>query len=710
MKKPNTKLLIIFLLALSITVLVAGLISCDKTKVVYFSEPTYYVFLDQGTTITPDIVSRPKDKAYSIKSANTTIVKVQEDGKTLQALKEGAVTLTVESGGITANAKVMVFSSINSAAIPSKQDNKVALYFVSEAGSFPSQRLNLGDLGVDPSALYQRDGYRLFGWYEDNEYTRLFDFENTPITKTTVLFALWGVDTPEYKFISIENNIYVDGLKYGYIPYETITLPVTDNAERPVYGVNEYAFSENLSAKSIIIPAGYKEIKKYAFAGSQKIESVEIDGEIEYIREYAFSENEKLKTFSVAGTSLLEIGKSAFESCYLLETVSLPNSLLQIGESAFKSCLKLTNFETPESLLKIYNSAFMSSGLTSINLKVTEEIGTQAFWGCFNLESVTGGTSLKSLGSYAFGSYVGKYQSYATKWLREAVIYDNPTKETKLLYIGNALIYAYPGMIKPEYSIKETVSVIAGECFADIEGAIITFRGTTPPSSIGAYAFGGTLSDPVCKSDIIIPAGKMDNYVNAFLQVVEVSGAGWHPTAYSFSTVNHFYEKWLCADAALQIYKRRVIKWIDSITKEWGYSTSDVIHILVGGYDKKINPILPPAINVKEVTDDAASFGEYVVDKVKAYAFNNDNVIETIYMPIYILEIESNAFAGLTKCSSIHFNGDIAWTPSRTKIYQHSFNFSQMPAGCKIYVPSDKVATYISLWNYSTLESRIYGE
>ncbi|NLT19098.1 MAG: leucine-rich repeat protein [Clostridiales bacterium] len=709
MKINKIKISISFLIIISIIMIGVILSSCGKTKTVYFNDSTIYLYLDLNTTVNPTVTTRPENKEYVIRSANSSIVSVAEDGKSITGLREGSVTLTVESEGITSYGKVLVFPSSSSPLIPSRQDSKYTVYFVSEAGGFPAQKVNPGEFSSDPSSQYQRPGYTLFGWYEDPEYTTLFDFANTPIYKTTVLFALWGIDVPEFNFISIEGNIFVDGLKYGFIPYETITLPETDSAERPVYGINEYAFSENANVKSLIIPEGYKEIKKYAFSGCTKLETVEIAGELEYIREYAFYESDKLKSISVSGSSLIQIDTSAFEYCSSLSSVTLPDSLLQIGPNAFKSCSSLTTFDTPDNLLKIYNSAFMLSGLSAIDLKSVEDIGTQAFWGCIYLETVTGGSSLKNIGSYPFGSYLINYQAYATKWLKDSVTNNPEVQEDKLLYIENALIYAYPGMIKPEYSVKPNISSIAGECFSDSPGAIITFQGLTPPSYIGSYVFGGGSSDNTCKSHIVVPSGKIEDYINAFLVITEVP-AGLLPTAYSLSTVQNFYEKWICLDPALQIYTRNIIEWVDSETGEWDFSASEPLHILVGGYDERIDPTLPIAIDVKAETDAAANYGYYVVDTIKAYAFNIDSVIRNIYLPLYITSIETNAFAGLTNLESIRFRGDIVWDAANTTIYQYSFNTSQMPTSFKIYVPNDKLNSYKINWNYSNISSRLYGE
>lgn len=715
MHSSKRKILIVLIVVFSVAILLGTLSSCQKTSLIYFTEPSYFVYLDQETSFVPEIVSKPREKEFILSSANPTIAIIEEDGLTIRALKEGIVTLTVESEGLKAYTKVLVFPSASSPAIPQAQDGKVSLYFVSESGSFPAQRLTPGEYGHDPSSEYSRSGYTLFGWYEDSEFTSQFDFASTPITQNTVLFALWGIDVPQYDYLTIDSKIYIDGFKFGYIPYENVELPERDELEREIYGINEYAFSENKNLLSITIPNTYKEIKKYAFANTEKLETVIIGSGVEYIREFAFAGDpvsplSKIKSVTILGNSLLQLDSGIFKDCINLETLVLPDSLAQIGAEAFMNCYKLTSIDTPENLIKIYNSSFSSSGITSIDLKNIKEIGTQAFWGCAYLSEVTGGNYLTSLGSYIFGSYIVSYQPYSTPYLRNA-INTEPVKTDKVLYIGNALIYAYPGKIKQEYKVKASTTSIAGECFADVNGSVITFDGQVPPEHIGAYAFGGGLSDNTCKSEIIVPNGFMTAYINAFLVTVYEESTGYLPTEYSWSSVQCFYEKWVPSSyAAIQVYKRNVITWVDAESAEWDYNLSVQPHILIGGWDENITPTMPIQIDIKAETDAACNYQSYIVDKIKAYSFNSDSTLETIILPIYISQMESNVFSGLSKCMGIYFKGGFMWNPSSTTISSSTFNFSGMPLGCKIYVPADKLSSYQSSWNYSTLSGRIAAD
>ena len=100
------------------------------------------------------------------------------------------------------------------------------------------------------------------------------------------------------------------------------------------------------------------------------------------------------------------IGKSAFESCYGLTSITLPNSLTSIGAYAFKSCWDLTSITLPNSLTSIGESAFEGcDDLTSITLPNSlTSIGNRVFRSCHKLKTVTLPNSLTSIGESAFES------------------------------------------------------------------------------------------------------------------------------------------------------------------------------------------------------------------------------------------------------------------------------------------------------------------
>ncbi len=77
---------------------------------------------------------------------------------------------------------------------------------------------------------------------------------------------------------------------------------------------------------------------------------------------------------TVNGKPVVAIADSAFEDCYRLTYVSLPESITYIGTSAFESCIALKTFIVPESVDTIGSSVFAQcKALTRLTYFGTEE-------------------------------------------------------------------------------------------------------------------------------------------------------------------------------------------------------------------------------------------------------------------------------------------------------------------------------------------------
>lgn len=73
---------------------------------------------------------------------------------------------------------------------------------------------------------------------------------------------------------------------------------------------------------------------------------------------------------------------NAFDECYSLSSLVIPNSVTSIGDHAFEDCFSLTGIVIPD-------------GVTSI--------GNEAFWGCRSLTNIVIPDGVTSIGDYAFG-------------------------------------------------------------------------------------------------------------------------------------------------------------------------------------------------------------------------------------------------------------------------------------------------------------------
>ena len=121
------------------------------------------------------------------------------------------------------------------------------------------------------------------------------------------------------------------------------------------------------------------------------IEKLYLGRDISYYSYYSpFKGKEKLTSLTI-GSSVTSIGSYAFSDCSGLTSVTIPGSVTSIGDDAFSGCSGLTSVTIPGSVTSIGSSAFYGcSGLTSVTIpgSVTS-IGDEAFRGCSGLTSVT---------------------------------------------------------------------------------------------------------------------------------------------------------------------------------------------------------------------------------------------------------------------------------------------------------------------------------
>ena len=140
------------------------------------------------------------------------------------------------------------------------------------------------------------------------------------------------------------------------------------------------------------------------------------------------------------------INSHAFEGCWTLTSVSIPNSVTTISFDAFKNCTGLASIEIPSSVTTIYSDAFLGcTGLTRVDItdlvawcnirygsiggnplalahhlylngsEVTDLtipdavtlIRQSAFFGCTGLKTVVISNSVTTVGRYAFYQCTG---------------------------------------------------------------------------------------------------------------------------------------------------------------------------------------------------------------------------------------------------------------------------------------------------------------
>ncbi len=173
-------------------------------------------------------------------------------------------------------------------------------------------------------------------------------------------------------------------------------------------------------------------------------------------------------TSVIMASRITKIGKSAFENCEALNSISLPSQLIELGEGAFKSCTALTTVSV--------------AGVNSL-----KEISKDAFRNCEKLSSFTIPPSVETICTGAFADCVRVYiNEYGAVSYADGLKNFSIPKNSKLRIIEE-------GAFSGSYNLTATISFPAGlekigsNNFASTKLNTVEFYGTS--TTIGDKAF-----------------------------------------------------------------------------------------------------------------------------------------------------------------------------------------------------------------------------
>lgn len=234
-----------------------------------------------------------------------------------------------------------------------------------------------------------------------------------------------------------------------------------------------------------------------AYASTTVKKNIKNNGTIKYVIEkegivVKGCVDEGIKTLTIPekinGYKVVAIDESAFEDCYRLTKVTLPDSIKRIEKCAFMDCFRMKQINLPKKLVSIAEMAFYGcDSLQNVTFPQSlKKIGAWAFAGCKKFTKISIGQNLGSIGEGAFAdcngvkeiTVSGKNKKYDSRNKCNAIIY---SKKNELLFGCNNTVIP-KGIKKIHYNafskcdklknitIPASVENIGKQVFTDCSG------------------------------------------------------------------------------------------------------------------------------------------------------------------------------------------------------------------------------------------------
>lgn len=369
-------------------------------------------------------------------------------------------------------------------------------------------------------------------------------------------------------------------------------------------------------------------IEKYAFNGCTSLETIPLEGEknlttveegafrgctsltnislpkVSTIAKDLFSGCTTLRTFTTSNNSIVTIADGAFENCYNLNSVTIPDNLETIGISAFANCRNLTPLILPDSAVNI---------------------GAHAFSGCAKLESVRISDSVTQLNEGVFYNCTSLKRIYTDKADTTSVF----KLPSGIVHIGKN---AFNGCIAlTEITVPKTVTTINERAFYSCSGVSdIYFYATASNLSVanqqGTFALAPNAQ---AYTDVTVHIGSQDSAVENLPPYLFAGHTGIKEIHFDNVSFPNVEDSKNFGTGAFQGCKalEKIVFGADSVVKSIGQSAfADCTSLVV------IEGIENTGLNT-----------------IKQQAFSNCSSLRTFTIGADVNNIQDNAFANCRK-------------------------------------------------------------